>query len=145
MAEYSAIFLYSDSMKDSQTLEQAKAMARVLANASGASEVFLFGSRARGNWDTLSDWDFLLVLPDGEWMQSFDTELEVVRQAQNALWEAGFDVYADVIPMSLGAYQKGNNVLARVVWKEGISLLGAVYLLTPVLTTTPTFGKPLEN
>jgi predicted nucleotidyltransferase len=97
-------------------------MARVLALASGAIKVILFGSRARGDFHASSDWDFLLILPIGAWMQSFETELEVVRVAQKALWDAGFDCFVDVIPMSVASFERGDNVLARLAWREGLTL-----------------------
>jgi uncharacterized protein len=112
---------------DAHILQQARAMARVLALSSGALEVVLFGSRARGDFDDSSDWDFLLILPDGAWMFDFEAELEIVRTAQKALWDAGFDVYADVIPMPSSVYQKGTNSLVRIVTREGISVFGAIH------------------
>jgi predicted nucleotidyltransferase len=99
-------------------------MARVMARESGANSVILFGSQARGDADASSDWDFLLVLPDGPWMNSFDAELEIVRQTQRALWDAGFDLSMEIILMSESSFTKGDNVLARVIWREGKTLFG---------------------
>jgi predicted nucleotidyltransferase len=104
--------------------DQIREMARVMAHASGATSVILFGSQARGDADAASDWDFLLVLPDGAWMNSFDAELEIVRQTQKALWEAGFDLSMELIPMSESSFSNGDNVLARVIWREGKTLFG---------------------
>jgi predicted nucleotidyltransferase len=107
------------------TQVQLKEMAHIMAQASGAQKVILFGSRARGDFDHLSDWDFLLLLPEGAWMQSFESELDVVRATHMALLEAGFDVSIDIVPMSENHYQQGNSVLAQVAQKEGKTLLEA--------------------
>ncbi len=97
-------------------------IAKILAHATGATRVILFGSQARGDAHSASDWDFLLVMPAGAWMNSFDTELELIRTAQRAIWDAGIDISADLIPMSESAFKRGDNVLARIVWLEGRTL-----------------------
>ena len=94
-------------------------IAKILALATGATRVILFGSQARGDAHSASDWDFLLVMPAGSWMNSFDTELELIRTAQQAIWDAGIDISADLIPMAESAFERGDNVLARTVWLEG--------------------------
>ena len=97
-------------------------IAKILAHAIGATRVILFGSQARGDAHSTSDWDFLLVLPAGAWMNSFDTELELIRTAHKSLWDAGIDISADLIPMTEAAFERGDNVLARMVWLEGQTL-----------------------
>ena len=54
-------------------------------------QVWLFGSRARGNAGSRSDWDLLVVVPD----DTEDTRLDPVQA-----WRLhkGSGVYADVIP-----------------------------------------------
>jgi predicted nucleotidyltransferase len=101
---------------------ELKEIAAIMAKASGASKIILFGSRARGDFDASSDWDFLLVMPQTWNPASFNLELDVVRAAHNALWEFGFRESIELIPMRLTAFQTGNNVLARVIWQEGITL-----------------------
>lgn len=98
-------------------------MAQIMAQASGAVKVILFGSRARGDFDKSSDWDFLLLLPEGDWMQTFESEMDMVRTAHNSLLKAGIDLSMDIIPMSVRGFEEGTTVLARVIWKEGITLL----------------------
>jgi predicted nucleotidyltransferase len=55
--------------------------------------LYLFGSRARGDWGPDSDYDLLIVLPGGEQ----GTE-EQQRRAFSAEWET--EVWSDVIVMS---------------------------------------------
>ncbi len=101
---------------------ELKEIAAIMAKASGASKIILFGSRARGDFDSSSDWDFLLVMP-ATWNPScFSQELDTTRAAHNALLERGFDFSIDIIPMTYTAYTTGNNVLARMVWREGITI-----------------------
>ena len=100
-------------------------MAKVLARATGATRVILFGSQARGDTHNSSDWDLLLVMPAGTWINNFDTELELIRTGQQALWDAGLDISADLVPMTELSFERGDNVLARMVWLEGKTLFQA--------------------
>ena len=101
---------------------QLQEIAHIMATASGASKVILFGSRARGDFDSSSDWDFLLVMPKTWNPSCFSEELNTVRAAHNALLNANYDFSIDIIPMREVAFNTGNNVLARMVWQEGITL-----------------------
>ncbi len=108
---------------NSVSQNELKEIAAIMAKASGASKVILFGSRARGDFDSSSDWDFLLVMPKGHWMQSFETEMDLVRKTHQALLDAGFDFSLDILLISEQGFEAGTTVLARVVWKEGITLV----------------------
>ncbi len=108
---------------ESMDKTQLQEIAQIMATASGASKVILFGSRARGDFDSSSDWDFLLVMPKGIWMQSFETEMDLVRKTHQALLDAGFDFSLDILLISEQGFEVGTTVLARVVWKEGITLV----------------------
>ena len=101
---------------------ELKKIAAIMAKASGANKIILFGSRARGDFDSSSDWDFLLVMPKGNWMQSFETEMDLVRKTHQALLDAGLDFSLDILPISEQGFERGTTVLARIVWKEGVTL-----------------------
>ena len=98
-------------------------IAQIMATASGANKIIIFGSRARGDFDALSDWDFLLVMPQTWNPSCFSEELNTVRAAHNALLNANFDFSIDIIPMRDVAFNTGNNVLARMIWSEGKTVL----------------------
>jgi predicted nucleotidyltransferase len=96
------------------TREALTALARDAAEASGAVQVILFGSSARGDVRENSDVDLLLVLPD-------ETQLtKAMTQAQRALFPRPISL--DLVPMHLSHWRKGASVLARTVAKEGIVL-----------------------
>jgi predicted nucleotidyltransferase len=91
-------------------------VARVVANATNALEVRLFGSVARGETSSESDVDLLLVLPD-------DADLlQASARAQQALYPSVLD--ADIVPMRVSHFRNGESVLARVIAREGIVLYG---------------------
>ncbi len=101
---------------------QLKEIAQIMATASSANKIILFGSRARGDFDSSSDWDFLLVMPTSWNPSCLEEELEITRASHNALLKRGYDFSTDIIPMTYNAFTTGNNVLARMVWREGITL-----------------------
>lgn len=78
-------------------------------------QVWLFGSRARGDFRPTSDWDLLVLVPDS----AHDDELDplVAWQVQK-----GSGVYADVIPVRSSEYRASvdtPNTLAYDVSREG--------------------------
>lgn len=78
-------------------------------------QVWLFGSRARGDARPTSDWDLLVLVPDAT-----DEELLDFDIAQKIRKEAG--IRADVIPMRLGDYRAGvdvTNTLEHEVSRDG--------------------------
>jgi uncharacterized protein len=90
--------------------------ARVIALASNAIEVQLFGSVARGQARDGSDLDLLLVLPD-------DADLlTATARAQRALYPSLLD--ADIVPMHVSHFRNSESVLARVVAREGVRVYG---------------------
>ncbi len=62
---------------------QLQDIAQIMATASGASKVILFGSRARGDFDASSDWDFLLVMPESWNPSCLEEELHVSRTSHD--------------------------------------------------------------
>ncbi len=84
----------------------------------GARQVWLFGSRARGDHDPRSDWDILLMLPD----DAPDSDLEPGK-----VWTIGRDagLVADVIAdreADVLAAVDVPNTLASVLKREGVRL-----------------------
>ncbi len=86
-------------------------IAQKAALASGAKQVILFGSHARGQAVPESDVDLLLVFPDGTNL------MQAGLKAYQALFppECGFDI----LPISESDYLSGATLLARVVAREG--------------------------
>ncbi len=101
-------------------LEHLRTLAGIVAEASGAVKVVLFGSRARGQARVESDVDFLLLVPDEVWGDTLFECMEPALCAQDALWEAGADFRFDLIPMRLTAFERETSVLARVAKRDGI-------------------------
>jgi uncharacterized protein len=84
------------------------------ARASGAKQVILFGSRARGEARDDSDVDLLLVLED-------DADLtEAGLAAHKAVFppRVGFDF----LPMHETDFEQGASLIARVAQREGVLL-----------------------
>lgn len=50
-------------------------MVRRLSEFGGISRVVLFGSRARGDHEELSDYDLLIIVPDENYRKGLDLEL----------------------------------------------------------------------
>ena len=83
-------------------------------------QVWLFGSRARGEDAPESDWDLLVVVPD-------EAEAAVLNPllAWRICKESG--VRADVIPCRTSEFRDARdtvNTLAYVVAREGVALRG---------------------
>lgn len=79
-------------------------------------QVWLFGSRARGDARPTSDWDLLVVVPD----DTDERELDPV-----VAWrlQRGSGVYADVVPCWAREYREDRgtvNTLAYEVEREGV-------------------------
>lgn len=81
-----------------------------------AAEVWVFGSRARGDAHPDSDWDIFLVLPDDAPESSLDPE---------ATWQLGRDagLMADVVAARATEVHEAAdtpNTLAYVLAREGV-------------------------
>jgi predicted nucleotidyltransferase len=90
-------------------LEELQEIAKKVAQVSGAENIILFGSVARGTQTQNSDLDLLLLLPTNNRQVLLNAAIE----ADGVFWNAPYSV--DLIPMSLEHYQAGNSVLARRV------------------------------
>ena len=97
--------------------ELGELLRRILALCPLA-DVWLFGSRARGDYEPASDWDLLVVVPDG----APDS-----LQDPSAAWrlQQGSGVHADVIictASEFGEDVRCPNTLAFAAGREGILL-----------------------
>ncbi len=80
------------------------------AIASGATQVILFGSRARGDAREDSDVDLLLVLPDeADWMQAGLAAYRTVPA----------NIPFDILTLPESVYARGETLFARIVALEG--------------------------
>jgi uncharacterized protein len=79
-------------------------------------QVWLFGSRARGDAHPHSDWDLLVVVPD-------DTPEELLHPVLAWRLQRGSGVYADVIPLRAGEVVEDldtANTLPYSLAREGV-------------------------
>ena len=79
-------------------------------------QVWLFGSRARGDARPTSDWDILVVVPD-------DTDERDLDPVVAWRLQRGSGVYADVVPCWAREYREDRdtvNTLAYEVAREGV-------------------------
>lgn len=102
-------------------------MAKIMAQASGALKVILFGSAARGQAQTHSDLDFLLIMRDSDWKWDGDMfeKLEPAMLAKDALYRLGRYYPMDVLPMAQKRFAEPDSLLANEVKRDGIVLFDA--------------------
>lgn len=86
-----------------------------------APQVWLFGSRARGEASPESDWDVFVVVPD---------ETEESGMDPRVAWrlQRGSGVHADVIPCRATDFRNARdtvNTLSYVVAREGVLIRGS--------------------
>ncbi len=114
-------------MNNHATQTQLLDMARVMGIASGAKQVILFGSTARGTNTPDSDLDFLLVIPDQTWKWNGTTleKLEPAAKARDAFHNAGYWIPIDVLPLPESRYNDPTSLLASEVKRDGIVLFNA--------------------
>jgi uncharacterized protein len=99
-----------------------RTIAEISARASGAKKVILFGSVARGEAHAGSDLDLLLVMADNEFGKTLFEQIEATRKASEALFDAGYRMPMDLLPMRFRDYLTGRSIIARVAQREGIVL-----------------------
>ncbi len=81
-------------------------------------EVHLFGSRARGDFHELSDWDLLVIVPDDAPSEQFDP-VWARRRIRD------LHIRADVVPVSRSEFEEGRRwvgTLAELVAGEGVQV-----------------------
>jgi predicted nucleotidyltransferase len=79
-------------------------------------QIWLFGSRARGDTRPTSDWDLVVVVSDGTDERALDPRIAWRLQR-------GSGVYADVIPCRASEFRADRttvNTLAYIIAKEGV-------------------------
>jgi predicted nucleotidyltransferase len=79
-------------------------------------QIWLFGSRARGDARPTSDWDLFVVVPDGTDERDLDPRIAWRLQR-------GSGVYADVIPCRASEFTGDRatvNTLAYIIASEGV-------------------------
>ncbi|MEX2154741.1 MAG: nucleotidyltransferase domain-containing protein [Gemmatimonadaceae bacterium] len=110
------------------TLPQHQRIVDAILGHSRPELIFLFGSRARGDAREDSDYDILLVLPDGA-----DAERE-----RRGVWDAlrAMNVSADVLVSGVSDYQRWQHDAGFLDWlvaREGLLLFtsGKVPRLSP--------------
>ena len=84
------------------------------------SRIVLFGSRARGDFNSQSDYDILLILPHQIDLKS---KMKLSTKIKNVLLE--YDILADVIVQSSDEVEKKKNFIGNVVreaMKEGVEI-----------------------
>lgn len=94
---------------------------KALVNARTAlHQMFVFGSRARGDADPDSDLDVVVILEDSSSQESHNLVSECA-------WEAGFDQGMVIVPVvfSRDEWENGperSSLLAQAVEREGIAV-----------------------
>ena len=85
--------------------------------------IVLFGSRARGDHKPHSDWDFLIVLPDGSTREALQT---LMTNAQRGIFRAiAQDVNLDVLyttPYQITAALEHPFNVVRFALQEGLDI-----------------------
>ena len=87
-----------------------------IAPALNPEEVYLFGSRARGDFNKDSDYDLFVVLPD-------DAPDEAVSMVSAHKLTLGTKIWTDVIPCRQHRFQTWRNVKGSLVYRvaqEGV-------------------------
>jgi predicted nucleotidyltransferase len=90
--------------EDSAVLEEAT---RRLVVELKPSRVYLFGSRARGDASTDSDYDFFVIIPPSE-----ERPLKRVRRAYRAL--RGLDISKDVVVTTVDRFERMKGLEASL-------------------------------
>ena len=100
----------------SQTAVPAEFLSRIVETLHPV-EIWLFGSRARGDFKHTSDWDLIAVVPD----EAPDSDLDVA-----SVWRRLRDLRlqrVDVLPVKQSEFQTGRQMLgtlAQIATSEGV-------------------------
>jgi uncharacterized protein len=100
-----------------EVLDRFKAL---VSNSTRLHQMFVFGSRARGDADPDSDVDVVVILENS-------SSLESHNLVSACAWEAGFDQGMVIVPVvfSRDEWENGperSSLLAQAVEREGIAV-----------------------
>jgi len=98
--------------------EEMRRLVELCKRDMGASEVWLFGSRARGDFHENSDYDVLAVIPDDA-PEDVDTPLAAFRLRRKSR------AHADLLTARASDFNEAKttlNTISYVVAREGIRL-----------------------
>jgi len=105
-------------IKDDQQKAQLKTLVDLCRSELRAEQVWLFGSRARGDHRPESDWDLLAILPD-------DTPEETLDPMNLWMLRRKSGLHADLLGVRLSDFidaQDSVTTLSRIVRDEGVRL-----------------------
>jgi uncharacterized protein len=105
-------------IKDQEQITQLKMLVDLCRSELKAEQVWLFGSRARGDHRPESDWDLLAILPDDTPEETLDPmNLWMIRRKSG--------LHADLLGVRLSEFvdaQDSVTTLSRMVHDEGVRL-----------------------
>ena len=90
-----------------------------LKNEIPVERIYLFGSHAKGISDEASDYDFFLLIPDGD-MRPLDAAFKARRALSTIKRKTPVDIIADY--RSRFEERRHLNTLERKIWNEGVVL-----------------------
>ena len=97
----------------------AKELKEQLSDVTSLVDIFVFGSRARGDQDEYSDLDISIIVP------SLNTELK--ERIYEIVWQVGFDNYMVISPILFTKDEIANSPLrstpiVKNILEEGIRI-----------------------
>ena len=98
----------------------AKKCATSFAKVLNPKKIYLFGSRARGDYNKNSDYDFYVIMDDSKKLDGMESV-----KAKMALFDIGYKHPVDVIVNTESAFFENSNNIAFVdyhVKREGVIL-----------------------
>jgi predicted nucleotidyltransferase len=101
-------------MRKEVSQEQLTQLTSRIVEASNPESVILFGSQAKGNATSSSDYDIALIFSDRERVKPG------LKEAHRALWPR--QVPIDLVGFTQETFQAGRTAFAREVRREGKSL-----------------------
>jgi len=103
-----------------ETAEMINKVSTAICEIEPEAEIFLFGSRARGDFNNDSDWDFLILTPNKK--ITFDYEMLLREPILNLEIQSGEVISLIVYSKDDWQTNKSISPFFRNVLKEGIKL-----------------------
>ena len=99
--------------------QEIMGMADAIRQAVPVERIYLFGSHAYGSPGENSDYDFYLVIPDGDLRP-----LEAAQKARRSLLAIARKKSVDILADFLSRFEdrKQYNTLEKKIWREGVLL-----------------------